>query len=164
MSQQNEWRVFCAVELPDAVRAGLEDHIVRLRKEVPDAAASWSRVDNIHLTLKFFGNVEVKRIQRISEAAERAVKEFSAFQIGVGETGVFPRASRPQVLWIGVNDSSGQLSALQEKFENECAVEGFAERGSRVSAALNDRASAQAGRRATIGRGSSWLCGSSRSR
>jgi len=97
----------------------------RLRKEVPDAAASWSRVENIHLTLKFFGNVEVARIQQISEAAKRAVKEFSTFHIVVGETGVFPRPSRPQVLWIGVKDQAGQLSALQEKFESECAAEGF---------------------------------------
>ena len=125
MSQRNEWRVFCAVELPDAVRARLEDHVRRLRKEVPDAAASWSRVENIHLTLKFFGNVEVERIARISEAAERVAKQFSTFQIGVGKTGVFPRPSRPQVLWIGVSDPSGQLSALQEKFEDECAAEGF---------------------------------------
>ncbi|HSL53853.1 MAG TPA: RNA 2',3'-cyclic phosphodiesterase [Pyrinomonadaceae bacterium] len=119
------WRVFCAVELTDEVRARLEDHVRRLRNEVPDVAASWSRVENIHLTLKFFGNVEVNRIQKISEAAERAVREFPAFQIGVGGTGVFPRASRPQVLWIGVSDPSGQLNALQEKFENECAAEGF---------------------------------------
>jgi 2'-5' RNA ligase len=119
------WRVFCAVELPDAVRARLEDHVRRLRKEVPDAAASWSRVENIHLTLKFFGNVEVKRIEKIAAAAERVVQDFSRFQIGVGETGVFPRPSRPQVLWIGVSDSSGQLTALQEKFENECAAAGF---------------------------------------
>jgi 2'-5' RNA ligase len=119
------WRVFCAVELPDAVRARLEDHVRRLRKEVPDAAASWSRVENIHLTLKFFGNVEVKRIEKIAAAAERVVQDFSTFQIGVGETGVFPRPSRPQVLWIGVSDSSGQLTALQEKFENECAAAGF---------------------------------------
>ena len=126
MSQRSEWRVFCAIELPDVVRARLEDHVRRLRKEVPDAAASWSRVENIHLTLKFFGNVEVKRIQKITEAAERVVREFSTFQIGIGGTGVFPRPSRPQVLWIGVIDSSGQLTALQEKFENECAAEGFA--------------------------------------
>jgi 2'-5' RNA ligase len=119
------WRVFCAVELPAEVHARLEDHILKLRQEVPDAAASWSRVENIHLTLKFFGNVEVKRIARISEAAERVVKQFSTFQIGVGETGVFPRPSRPQVLWIGVSDPSGQLSALQDKFENECAADRF---------------------------------------
>ena len=122
---QKDWRVFCAVELPAEVRARLEDHILRLRKEVPDAAASWSRVENIHLTLKFFGNVEVKRIEKISAAAERVVKQFSTFQIGVGGTGVFPRPSRPQVLWIGVSDPSGQLRALQERFENECAAEGF---------------------------------------
>ena len=125
MSRRNEWRVFCAVELPEVVRARLEDHVQRLRKEVPDAAASWSRVENIHLTLKFFGNVEVKRIEKISAAAERVVKQFSTFSIAVGGTGVFPRPSRPQVLWIGVNDPSGQLSALQAKFENECAAEGF---------------------------------------
>ena len=53
------------------------------------------------------------------------MKEFSKFQISVGGTGVFPRPSRPQVLWIGVIDQSGQLSALQEKFEKECAAEGF---------------------------------------
>src|SRR6185369_10164658 len=119
------WRVFCAVELPEDVRARLQDHILRLRKEVPDAAASWSRVENIHLTLKFFGNVEVKRIEKISAVAERVVKQFSTFPIAVGETGVFPRPSRPQVLWIGVSDPSGQLSALQAKFEDECAAEGF---------------------------------------
>jgi len=125
LSQRNEWRVFCAVELPDAVRARLEDHVRRLRKDVPHAAASWSRVENIHLTLKFFGNVEVKRIAHISDAADRTVKQFPAFQIAVGETGVFPRPSRPQVLWIGVSDPSGQLTALQEKFEDECAAVGF---------------------------------------
>ena len=119
------WRVFCAIELPELVRARLEDHVSRLRKEVLDAAASWSRVENIHLTLKFFGDVEVNRIPRISDAAARAVKEFSTFQIGVGGTGVFPRASRAQVLWIGVSDPSGQLTALQDRLENECAAEGF---------------------------------------
>lgn len=119
------WRVFCAVELPQEVKARLEDHIGRVRKEVPEAAASWSRVENIHLTLKFFGNVAVDRIPAISAAAERVVREFSAFQIGVGGTGVFPRPSRAQVLWIGVDDLSGKLSALQERLEEECAAEGF---------------------------------------
>jgi 2'-5' RNA ligase len=119
------WRIFCAVELPDEVRARLQEHIVRLRKEVPDAAASWSRVENIHLTLKFFGNVEVDRIANISAAATRTTEQFSTFEIEVGKTGVFPRPSRAQVLWIGVNDLSGNLSALQKTFETECAAAGF---------------------------------------
>ena len=119
------WRVFCAVELPDEVRTSLQKHIVQLREEVPDAAASWSRVENIHLTLKFFGNVAVDRIPVISSAAERVVSEFSTFEIEVGQTGVFPKPSRAQVLWIGVSDPSGTLAALQKRFEAECAVAGF---------------------------------------
>ena len=125
MKAQQEWRVFCAVELPDDVRARLQEHIERLRKEVPDAAASWSRVENIHLTLKFFGNVALDRIPRISAAATRTTEQFSKFHISVGNTGVFPRPSRAQVLWIGVSDPTGQLSNLQKRFEEECALEGF---------------------------------------
>lgn len=123
------WRMFCAVELPDELRAQLRDHIAQLRQEVPEAAASWSRVENIHLTLKFFGNVEVKRIGSISAAVARAMKEFQPFQIGVGGTGVFPKPSRAQVLWIGVNDPSGRLLELQQRLENECAKEGFEKEG-----------------------------------
>ncbi|HEX7772427.1 MAG TPA: RNA 2',3'-cyclic phosphodiesterase [Pyrinomonadaceae bacterium] len=119
------WRLFCAVELPAEARKQLEEHILKLQKAVPDVAASWSRVENIHLTLKFFGNVELDRIPAISEAASRAVAGFPSFTIGVGNTGVFPRPSRAQVLWIGVSDPSGKLSALQERLENECAAEGF---------------------------------------
>jgi 2'-5' RNA ligase len=119
------WRIFCAVELPDEIRVQLEDHVRGLREAVPDVAASWSRVENIHLTLKFLGNVSVDRIPAISAAASRAVKEFSPFQIVIGATGVFPKASRAQVLWIGVSDPSGNLSALQQRLEDECASEGF---------------------------------------
>ena len=120
------WRVFCAVELPDEVRERLRDHVARLRKEVPEATASWSRVENIHLTLKFFGNVAVDRVSVISEAASRTVREFSGFRIVVGGTGAFPKPSRAQVLWIGVHDPSGKLSALQKRFDDECLADGFA--------------------------------------
>ena len=122
---KQEWRVFCAVELPDDVQARLEDHVRRLREAVPDVAASWTRVKNIHLTLKFFGNIDVERIPLISEAASRVVEEFAAFQIAVGKTGVFPKASRAQVLWIGVSDPSGKLSDLQRRLDDEFAKEGF---------------------------------------
>jgi RNA 2',3'-cyclic 3'-phosphodiesterase len=123
---KKSWRVFCAVELPEQVRAQLQDHLRQLREAVPDVAASWSRVENIHLTLKFFGSVEVDGISIISAAASRAANEFPPFQIAVGATGVFPKLSRAQVLWIGVSDPSGKLLALQQRLEDECAIEGFA--------------------------------------
>ncbi|HKR14026.1 MAG TPA: RNA 2',3'-cyclic phosphodiesterase [Pyrinomonadaceae bacterium] len=116
------WRTFCAIELPEQVRAQLQDHVRRLREAVPDASASWSRPENVHLTLKFFGNVSKEKLPRISEAAERTARELTSFSIRIGGTGAF----RAQVLWIGVEDPSGQLTALQRRFDEECAREGFA--------------------------------------
>lgn len=121
----DEWRTFCAIELPHDVRAQLQDHVRRLREAVPDASASWSKPENVHLTMKFFGNVPTQNLAKISAAASRVAKEFSSFQIRIGGTGVFPRRSRPQVLWIGIEDSTGRLSALQQRLEEEFEREGF---------------------------------------
>jgi 2'-5' RNA ligase len=107
------------------LRARIEEHTKRLREAVPEAAASWTRPDNIHLTLKFFGNVEEANVSLISAATARVIEEFSPIHIEVGQTGVFPRPSRPQVLWIGVNDPSGALATLQRRLEEEFALEGF---------------------------------------
>lgn len=117
--------MFCAFELSESLRAQIDAHVQRVRDAVPDAAASWSRAENIHLTVKFFANVDQAKVPSISAAADRVVKEFSPIQIEVETTGVFPRASRPQVLWIGIDDPSGALSKLQQRLENELTREGF---------------------------------------
>lgn len=106
-----EWRTFCAIELPEQVRVRLQDRV--------------KRPENIHLTLKFFGNVDTKKLPRISDTLARVAKEFSSFSISIGGTGVFPNPRRTQVLWIGVQDPSGKLSELQRRIEDECAKEGF---------------------------------------
>ena len=120
-----QWRLFCAFELPEALRRSIADHSQQVRDAVPDAVASWSRPENIHLTVKFFGNVDQAKAPAITAAATRVVKEFSPLRIEVGKTGVFPRPSRPQVLWIGVEDASGALAKFQQTLEDEFAREGF---------------------------------------
>lgn len=119
------WRMFCAFELPESLRARINQHSQRVHEAVPEAAASWGRAENIHLTMKFFGNVDQQRVSVISAAAARVVKEFSPVQIEVGKTGVFPRPSRPQVLWIGIDDPSRALASLHKELENQFAREGF---------------------------------------
>src|ERR1051326_4100018 len=110
-----QWRVFCAFELPESLRARIKEHAQRVREAVSDAAASWSRPENIHLTMKFFGNVDQAKTPLISEALARVAKEFSPVEIAVGGTGVFPRPSRPQVLWIGIDDRTDALAKLQKR-------------------------------------------------
>src|SRR5216110_1514605 len=101
------WRLFCAFELPETLRSRIQEHTQGLREAVPEAEASWSRPESIHLTVKFFGKVDQRKIPEISAAAERVMKKFSSIQIAIGGTGVFPNPKRPQVLWIGIHDSSG---------------------------------------------------------
>ena len=125
VSPSPPWRIFCAVDLPGFVRAQLQEHIRQLREAVADQSASWTRVENIHLTLKFFGNVAIERIPKVSAAVERAIRKFPTFPISIGKTGVFPNPRRAQVLWIGVSDPTGKLSELQRQLEHECAKEGF---------------------------------------
>jgi len=118
-------RVFCAIEIPRDIRDQLLAHIEQLREAVPQVQASWSRAESIHLTVKFFGNIEQSQVERLSAAASRVTHRYSPFQIGLGGSGIFPPRGTPRVLWIGVNDPSGQLTDLQQQFENECAKEGF---------------------------------------
>src|SRR5690348_9734058 len=120
-----QWRVFCAFELPESLRVRIKEHAERVREAVPDVAASWSRPENVHLTMKFFGSVDQAKAPAISDVLTRVAKEFSPVKIVVGGTGVFPRPSRPQVLWIGIDDRTGALARLQTRLEDESARGGF---------------------------------------
>jgi RNA 2',3'-cyclic 3'-phosphodiesterase len=120
------WRVFCAIEIPVEVQRRVLAHADHLRAAAPGVQASWTKVGNIHLTLKFFGNVELDKISKISKAADEVAQHFSPIKVRVDGTGVFPKQGPARVLWIGLNDAAGKLIDLQKKFDDECAVEGFA--------------------------------------
>lgn len=115
------WRVFLAIELPAPVRRKLIEHIDRLRDLIPDAHASWLRDDNLHLTLKFLGDIPVKSLETVAQAAQRAASTVSPFEVLVSGCGVFPPRGQSRVLWVGIQDASGHLASLHSALEDECA-------------------------------------------
>ena len=119
------WRVFCAIEIPETLRALVLRHIARLKEAVPGVKATWSRDANLHLTLKFLGEIPQSSVSDISTAASRAVVGLAPFSIRLEQTGTFPKQDQPRVLWIGINDFSGKLSELQARLEDESASAGF---------------------------------------
>ena len=125
MVKAETWRVFCAIELPHEVRTKVLAHSLRLRKAVPEARASWSTPDNIHLTLKFLGEIPQSRLENLSTAAANAAQGLEAFSISVQGSGVFPTRGQPRVLWIGIEDLEGTLGDLYRRLEEECAKAGF---------------------------------------
>jgi 2'-5' RNA ligase len=119
-------RVFCAVELPTEVRARAVERIARLRDAVPYARVSWERLEKLHVTLKFLGEIASNQIQALSEAASRAAQTTRPFMLSLEGAGAFPPRGVPRILWLGINDSSGALSELQNHLEEECERAGFA--------------------------------------
>lgn len=118
------WRVFCAIELPESLKAQIGQHISSLRNAT-EANANWSLSDNIHLTLKFLGEVEVERVVTVTSAAAAAVNGIAPFRIEVEGAGAFPPRGAPRVLWLGVNDLEGRLAELHARIESEFAAAGF---------------------------------------
>jgi RNA 2',3'-cyclic 3'-phosphodiesterase len=118
------WRVFCAIDLPTDLKQKLAIHIEQLKKET-GVKGGWTRPENIHLTIKFLGNLEVSDVQKLSQAAARAVKSLAPFQLTAEHCGAFPMHGPPRVLWIGITDSSAQLARLYERLDEECAAVGF---------------------------------------
>jgi 2'-5' RNA ligase len=120
------WRVFIAIELPRDVRTCLAEHIKALRDAVSEVRASWSREENLHLTLKFLGDIPATNVEKLSAAASIAASKVGPFEIVVGDCGSFPPKGQPRVLWIGIDDPSGKLSELYRALADECAKAGFA--------------------------------------
>jgi len=120
------WRLFIAIELPTNVRHKISQHIDQLRRELPDVRASWTRENNLHLTLKFFGDTQIGKVELLSQALQRAANRVPAFQIAINGCGAFPPRGKPNVLWIGIQDPSSALQQLYESLEDECVKAGFA--------------------------------------
>jgi 2'-5' RNA ligase len=123
---EESWRLFIAIELPLRVRRTLSDHILHLREAVPEVSASWAHEENLHLTVKFLGDTELTRVEALSQAIQLAANTVDPFEINIESRGAFPPKGQPRVLWIGVEDPSGQLASLHRKLEDECARAGFA--------------------------------------
>lgn len=100
-------RAFIAVELDPALRTGIAGTQDRLRralgKTIPDARVQWVRPESIHLTLKFLGAVEERRVSEIADAVGHALSGHPSMTLEVGGLGVFPDLQRPRVLWMGLS-------------------------------------------------------------
>lgn len=119
-------RLFCAVELSEEARRAVFAHLARLRATLSaPARVSWERAEKLHLTLKFFGDVEGERIDPLAAALSRAARDARPLALRLRVAGVFPSAGQPNVLWLGVTDDSGGLARLQARVEAECAAAGF---------------------------------------
>jgi 2'-5' RNA ligase len=116
-------RAFVAVLLPDDVRARLAATAAELRAEVPGLA--WVRAANLHVTLRFLGEVEPVTLERVGEAVAVAATRAAPFTITVGGLGGFPPGRPPRVVWAGVLSGGEGLARLHDALESALVARGI---------------------------------------
>ena len=124
-------RTFVAVNIPEAIRAALAEAQGRLRA-VP-ADVSWTALHNIHVTLKFLGEIGESGVARVGRALEAAAAGHAPFAVAVGGFGVFPPKGPPRVLWAGTLEGAAALVSLQASVERALAALAFPREARRFS-------------------------------
>jgi 2'-5' RNA ligase len=118
-------RSFIAVELPDELKLALTRLQTQL-KTGSQAPVKWVDPYNIHLTLKFLGDISTDMVGKITVVIEEAAGGIPPFRLEVKGLGVFPSFKRVQVVWVGVTGEVEQLSRLQRRIDSGLASLGFA--------------------------------------
>jgi 2'-5' RNA ligase len=119
-------RIFTAIDISDETRVKAEGYIKNLREEFSQVRVGWERAEKLHLTLKFFGDVDEEQLAKLTAAVEETANQLSSFKLQITKTGVFPSKRNARILWLGVQDVEGNLQKLNEILENECEKKGFA--------------------------------------
>jgi len=122
-------RTFVAVEIPQEARARTAELIGRL--SVADVKVKWADPQNVHLTLKFLGDVPQNDIPAVCGAVEAAVKRVEPFAIQLTGAGAFPNTRRPRTVWIGVGDGLKEMSDLHGAVDSALAELGSPKEGRR---------------------------------
>lgn len=121
-------RLFIAVKISDEIRAELADFVDQFL-QFP-GKVKWVEPHNLHLTLKFLGETDPKRLDEVRNAATKAASGCGAFDISLSGCGAFPNIKAPRVFWVGILDDKKRLRSLAEGIDSNLAEYGF-ERESR---------------------------------
>jgi 2'-5' RNA ligase len=116
-------RAFLALDLPASYQPDLQAVQDYLKKSGADVR--WTAVGNIHLTLKFFGDIEDNQVETLAAAASGITKITPVFTLGVQGVGAFPGPKSPRVIWLGLAGQTDILARLVQGLEQACAPLGF---------------------------------------
>lgn len=116
-------RAFVAIKITSDQRMAVGDLIGDLKTSSADV--KWVKPENLHLTLKFLGNMDESRVGDVAEAVRGACQGITPFEISLRGTGAYPSVRRPRVVWVGIENGRDSLLSLNENIENRLETVGF---------------------------------------
>jgi 2'-5' RNA ligase len=106
-------RAFVALTLPQSILAALQEIQRALGAQLPANLVRWTRSDQLHLTLKFFGHLQADRVDELKAALEQSCRLVAGFKLRAETAGCFPNLDQPRVIWVGVGGDLDRLQHLQ---------------------------------------------------
>lgn len=116
-------RSFIAIHLDEPVRNAVAAEVEQLKPLARSVA--WVAPQNLHLTLKFLGELQSDALEAVEEGLAEAVSGVEPFTVGFHGLGAFPGLARPRVIWVGVARGAHECQALQACVEAALAQRGF---------------------------------------
>jgi RNA 2',3'-cyclic 3'-phosphodiesterase len=123
----NSIRAFIAVEIDSASKQKISGLINDLKQT--NADVRWASENQMHLTLKFLGNIEQGKISLISAAIKTITGHIREFDLSFSGIGAFPAINRPRLIWAGIDKGSNELRMIAGLIEKEMGILGFDKEG-----------------------------------
>jgi 2'-5' RNA ligase len=117
-------RTFIALEMPSPIRKALAGISSQLKLDLSGLPLRWVPVENMHLTLKFLGDISPDQIAGITKTLESLTANLAPMEISVDGIGAFPNRQRARVIWVGLAVPES-LHQLQRNIEGRLAELGF---------------------------------------
>jgi 2'-5' RNA ligase len=117
-------RAFIAVEIPPEIHQAIDKKTAPIRAALNTSLVRWVPAENIHLTLKFLGDVSPSNLEMLEQMLSAEVCQHPSFEMEFGGLGAFPSPKRPRVIWIGIQAPPG-LGALQHGIGAATATLGY---------------------------------------
>lgn len=109
-------RLFVGVWLPAALR----DDVIRFMNSAERSSRGfkWTRSEQLHFTLKFLGEVQEERINRLNQELAQVAEGVPPFCLALGKPGCFPNVHHPRIVWLGAELGGPELERLAVGVEN----------------------------------------------
>ena len=123
-------RTFIAITLPENVKSAVAKIQMALKKE--RFHINWVKPENMHLTLKFLGDVKKEAIPGIIDAMKKSAENAASLKVRAKGIGAFPGFNRARVLWTGFTGETDEIAMLIEihnLLENNLEQIGFQKEG-----------------------------------
>ena len=115
-------RAFVAIPIPEMVTDFLQR--IQKRLDLPGVNVRWVKTANIHLTLKFLGDIESSTVGQVADQLDIAVGSTPSFQLNASGFGVFPNRRQVRILWVGLGGDVGCLKTARDAIEKRMGMLG----------------------------------------